>query len=63
MGKKRVLLGFVEAMNFVNENDGASAILPSPFGIGHDLLDLFDTGKNSAEFDEFRAGHVGDDLR
>ena len=61
--QKRVLLRLVEAMNFVDEDDGARAILARPLGIGHHLLDLFDPGQHGGEFDELRFGHVRDDLR
>ena len=39
IGKKSVLLRFVEAMNFVNEDDGPRAVLARALGVGHDLLD------------------------
>src|SRR2546423_1081003 len=63
MRKKCILLRFVETMNFVDENDSASAVLAASFGVGHDLFDLFDPGKNSAELNEVRARHLGDYLR
>ncbi len=61
--KKCVLLGLVEAMNFVDENHGASAVLPRSLGVGHDLLDFLDPGEHGAELDKLRAGQAGDDLR
>ena len=57
------MLGFVEAVNFVDEDDGAGTVLASAFGVGHDLLDFFDAGEDGGEFDEVRLGHVRDDLR
>ena len=42
--KKRILLGFVEAMNLVDENDGARAVLPRALRVGHHLLDFLDPG-------------------
>ena len=62
MWQECVLLRFVEAMDLVNENDGASSVLTSAFGIGHHLLDLFDPGEHGGELDELRLGHIGDDL-
>ncbi len=61
--QKGILLRLVEAVNFVDEDDGARAVLPRPLGVGHDLLDLFDPGQHGGKFDELRLGHVRDDLR
>jgi hypothetical protein len=63
VGKKRILLGFVKAVNLVDENDGPSAILARPFRFSHDLLDFFDPGEDGAKFDKFRPGHAGDYFR
>ena len=46
-----VLLGFVEAVNFIDEEDGAGAV-GGPFGVGHDLLDFLDAGEDGGELDE-----------
>ena len=35
--KKRILLRFIEAMDFVDEDNGARAVLPGPLGIRHHL--------------------------
>ena len=53
--KKCVLLGFVEAVNFIHEDDGAMAAAGLLLGYGHDLLDFLDAGENGAEGDEFGA--------
>ena len=56
------MLRFVEAMDFVDEDEGAGTVLASPFGVGHDLLDLFDSSKDGGEFDELRFRHAGNDF-
>ena len=61
--KERVLLRLVEAMNLVDEDDGPRAVLLRPFGVGHDLLDLFNPGQHRGELNELRLGHLRDDLR
>ncbi len=50
-------------MHFVDEDDGAGAILPRALGIGHDLLDFLDPGEHRGELDEVRVGHARDNLR
>ena len=60
--QKSVLLGFVEAMHLVDEDDGASAVLPCPLGVGHDLLDFLDPAEHGGELDEVGVSHAGDDL-
>jgi hypothetical protein len=60
--KKCILLSFVEAVNFVDEDNGACAILPGALGVGHDLLDFFDPGEHGGELDELRFRHVGDNF-
>ena len=53
--QKRVLLRLVEAVNLVDEHDGAAARRAAPrFGGGHDLADLLDAGEHRAERDEVR---------
>ena len=61
--QERILLGLVEAVNLVDENDGARSILSRPLRIGHDLLDFLDAGQHRGELDELRLGHACDDLR
>src|SRR5208283_2345231 len=59
--EESVLLGFVEAMDFVNEDDGALAGVGFALGLGHDVLDFLDAAEDGAEGDEFAAGDAGDD--
>ena len=49
-------------MNFVNEYDGARAILPGPLGIRHHLLDFLDARQHCGKLDEIRLRHARDDL-
>ena len=63
MGQEGVLLGFVEAMDFVDEDNGPRAVLLGALGVGHDLLDFLDAGEHGGELDELGLGHAGDDLR
>ena len=63
MGKKCVLLGLVEAMDFVDEDDRARAVLPCALSIGHHLFDFLDSGKYRAELDEIGARYPGNNLR
>src|SRR5580692_4361717 len=51
-----VLLGFVEAVDFVDEDDGAQAAAGFSFGFGHDFLDFFYAAGDGAEGDEFAFG-------
>ena len=62
VGQESVLLGFVEAVDFVDEEDGARAEGRGFFGVDHDLLDFFDAGEDGGEFDEAGAGLFGDDF-
>ena len=57
-----VLLRFVEAVNFVDEDDGARAVLAGAVGVGHDLLDFLDAGEHGGKLDEVGLGDAGDDL-
>src|SRR5204863_341942 len=57
--KKRVLLGFVEAVDFVDKDHGAVAGARFVFGSGHDVFDFLDAGENGAEGDEFGARETG----
>ena len=63
MRQKGILLSLVEAMNLVDENDRAGAVLAGALGVSHHLLDLFDSGEYRGELDELRLGHVREDLR
>ena len=43
MGQERVLLGFIEAMDLVHEEDGASSVIGAPFfGFGDHGAQIFD---------------------
>ena len=61
--QESILLRLIEAVNLVDENDGARAVLPRPLGVGHHLLDFLDPSEDGGELDELRLGHVRDDLR
>src|SRR6185312_7356277 len=50
-------------MDFVNEHDGASAILLRPLGISHHLLDLFNADEHGGKLNELRFCHAGNNLR
>ncbi len=62
VGQEGVLLGLVEAVNLVDEEDGARAVGGGLLGVDHDLLDLLDAGEDGGELDEGGGGEVGDDL-
>ena len=63
VGKESVLLGFVEAVNFVHEDDGAVAGLGFEFGSGPDFLDFFYAGEHGAEGNEIGLGEPCDKAR
>src|SRR5258707_10621167 len=54
-----VLLGFVEAVDFVDEDDGAEAGAGFFFGFGHDFFNFFDAAGDGAEGNEFGFGEAG----
>jgi hypothetical protein len=56
-----VLLGFVEAVDFVDEDDGAEAGAGFFLGFGHDFFDFLDATGDGAEGDEFGFGQAGDE--
>ena len=58
-----ILLGLVEAMDLVDEDDRARAVLLGALGVGHHLLDFLDAGEHGGELDELGLGHARDDLR
>src|ERR1700758_703496 len=58
--EKGVLLGFVEAVDFIDEDDGAEATAGFSFGFGHDFFDFFYAAGDGAEGDEFGFGEAGD---
>lgn len=56
-----VLLGFVEAVDFVDEDDGADAGAGAAFGFGHDFFDFFYAAEDGAEGDEFAFRETSDE--
>ncbi len=62
VGKEGVLLRLVEAMDLVDEEDGARAVVRGFFRVDHDLLDLLDAGEDGGELDEGGVRGLGDDL-
>ena len=62
VGQEGVLLRLVEAMDFVDEEDGARAVGGGLFRVDHHLLDLLDAGEDGGELDEGGVGGLGDDL-
>src|SRR2546429_6211677 len=61
--KEGVLLSFVEAVNFVDEDNGAVAGGRFVFGGGHDLLDFLDAGEDGAEGDELGVRDASNEAR
>ena len=61
--KKRVLLRFVEAMNFVDEHDRAAPELAGALRIGHHRLDFFDASENGAEGNKIGLRETRDQAR
>src|SRR5690242_15672447 len=59
VGKEGVLLRFVEAVDFVDEDDGAMPAARFEFGGGHDVLDFLDAGQDRAEGDKIGFGEAG----
>src|SRR6266481_3146263 len=63
MVQERILLGAVEAMDFVNKEDSACSVLTGFFRVRHDLLDFFDPRKHGGKLNEFSLGCMRNDLR
>ena len=61
VGEEGVLLSFIEAVNFVDEDDSALGGAGLALSLGHDLFDFLDAGEDGAEGDELAAGEAGDD--
>src|SRR5258708_20905503 len=55
-----VLLGFVAAVDFVDEDDGAQAAAGFFFGFGHDFFYFFYAAGDSAEGNQIAFGEAGD---
>src|SRR5262249_9429816 len=62
VGKEGVLLGFVETMNLIDENNRAGAEVAGFRSICHHLLDLLDPAENGRELNEVGFGDAGDNL-
>ena len=62
MRQEGILLGLVETMDLVDEDDRSRAVLFGPFGIGHNLLDFLDSSQHRGELNELRLGHARDDF-
>ena len=60
VGQKRVLLGLVETVDFVDEQHGAAAHAPIALGVGHHFLDFLDAAEHGAERDEVALGEPCD---
>src|ERR1019366_9535566 len=54
-----ILLRFVEAVNFVDEDNGARAVLAGGGGLAPDLLDFLDAGEDGGKTDEVGPGVWG----
>ncbi len=62
-GQQIVLLGLVEAMDLIDEKDGALAVHPLDFpGLGHHFLHVLLSGHSGVDLGELGAGGAGDDL-
>jgi hypothetical protein len=57
VGQECVLLRFVEAMNLVDEQDGAAAHAAQALGIGHHRFDFLDAAQYRAERNELAPRH------
>ncbi len=62
VGQKGVLLRLVEAVNLIDEQDGARVHLRGLRGGDHHLLDLLDAAHHGGKLDEGGLGGLGDDL-
>src|SRR5271155_2778406 len=59
MRQKRVLLRFIEAVHFIDEDDSAAPIVARGLRGGHYLLDFLNPGEDRAEGNEIRTRAVG----
>ncbi len=62
IGKERILLRLVEAVNLIDEENRARMHLGGARGVHHYLLDLFNAAGNRRELDEGRLRGFGNDL-
>lgn len=64
MGKKGILLALIEAVNFIDKEDGwGPALLLEIPGLVDNLSDFFDPGEHRREKDEIGGGRMGEDGR
>src|SRR5882757_9214947 len=63
MWKESILLRFVEAVDFVHEDDRTMAGAGFLLGHGHNFLDFLDTREDGAERNELRTGQSSDKPR
>ena len=63
VGKKGVLLSFIEAMNLIDKDNRPSAEVTGFRCIGHNLFDFLDSAENGGELNEVRLRDSRDDLR
>ena len=61
VGEKGVLLGLVEPVDLIHEQDGPLPQAAAVLRLLHHLLDLFDAAGDGAEVDKLGAGPPGDD--
>ena len=61
MGEKGVLLSFVEAMDFVDEKNGANLEIPVEAGVFDDFFYVFFSAGDGGNFDEVGFPAGGDD--
>ena len=59
--KEGVLLGLVETVDFVHEDDGAHAVGPVFLGLEHDLADFLNAAGDGGKIDEGGLRLQGDD--
>ena len=62
VGQKGVLLRLVEAVDLVDEENGAAAQAAQRLGVGHHGLDFLDAAQHRAEGDELALGDAGDQV-
>ena len=61
VGQEGVLLGFVEAVDFVDKEDGFAADGAFLLGLRHGFADFFDAGEDGGEADVARVEGVGEE--
>jgi hypothetical protein len=60
--EESILLGLVEPVDFIDEQEGSFALkLPLFFGFVDNFADLFDAGEHRREMNEMGLGFAGDD--